>query len=160
MRAHPRGTRLKRAFVVCFHCQRSSGKVSGEFLPGKSFKILIFRFSRYLQQDYNVHYTSIGSLYLYTNAGLLALRSWYPLVPRFQAKQNNFCGDLWTRCFDSDAANGERRRTVEQYNVLSFQVSKLSFHDRYRAQPEGALYRSLETRYKVYASGEQERALQ
>ena len=34
---HPRGTRFKRAFVVCFHCERSSWKVSGELLPGKSF---------------------------------------------------------------------------------------------------------------------------
>ena len=124
MRVHPRGRRFKRAFVAFFHYKRSSGKVSGEFLPGKSFKILIFRFSRYLQQDYNVHYTSIGSLYLYTNAGLLALRSQYPLVPRFQAKQNNFCGDLRTKWFDSDAASGERRRTVEQYNGPSFQGTR------------------------------------
>ena len=35
VRAHPRGTRLKRVFVVCFHCQRSSRKVSEELLPGK-----------------------------------------------------------------------------------------------------------------------------
>ena len=37
MRAHARGTRFKRTFVVCFHCERSSSKVSGELLPGKSF---------------------------------------------------------------------------------------------------------------------------
>ena len=37
MRAHPRGTRFKRTFVVCFHCERSSRKVSGELLPGKCF---------------------------------------------------------------------------------------------------------------------------
>ena len=44
-----------------------------------------------------------------------------PFVPRFQAKPNSFCGDLRTRCFDSDAANGERRRTVELYNGPIFQ---------------------------------------
>ena len=45
VRVHPRGTRFKRAFVVCFHCERSSRKVSGELLPGKNLE---FRFSRYL----------------------------------------------------------------------------------------------------------------
>ena len=144
------------AFTASAPAERSVGNCS----PAKVLKFRFFVFPDTYNKTTTYHYTSIGSLYLYTNAGLLALRSWYPLVPRFQAEQNNFCGDLWTRCFDSDAANGERRRTVEQYNVLSFQVSKLSFHDRYRAQPEGALNRSLETRYKVYASGKQERALQ
>ena len=37
MHAHSRGTRFKRAFVALFYCERSSGKVSGELLPGKSF---------------------------------------------------------------------------------------------------------------------------
>ena len=51
----------------------------------------------------------------------------HPLVPRVQAKQSNFCGDLRTRRFDSDAANGERRRTVEQYNGPSFQEPDIIF---------------------------------
>ena len=37
MRAHPRGTRFKRAFVAFFHCERSSRKFTVELLPGKSF---------------------------------------------------------------------------------------------------------------------------
>ena len=40
MRAHPRGTRFKRAFVAFFHCERSSRKFIVEhykFDPGKSF---------------------------------------------------------------------------------------------------------------------------
>ena len=61
---------------------------------------------------------------MYTKAGLLALRSRYPLLPRFQAKHNNFCGDLRTRRFDSDATNGERRRAVEQCNGPSFQGTR------------------------------------
>ena len=113
MRAHPQGTRFNHAFVASFSMSAPAERSVGNCSPAKKVN---FRFSRYLQ-DYNVPHTSIGSLYLYTNVGLLALRSRYPLVPRFQAKQNDFCGDLRTRRFDSDAANGERRRTVEQYNM-------------------------------------------
>ena len=108
------------AFTASAPAERSVGNCS----PAK---VLNFRFSPYSQQDYNVSHTSIGSLYLYTNAGLLALRSRYPLVPRFQARQNKFCGDLRTRRFDNDAANGERRRTAEQCNVPSFQGTRHHF---------------------------------
>ena len=34
---HPRGTRVKRAIVAFFHCERSSRKFIGELLPGKNF---------------------------------------------------------------------------------------------------------------------------
>ena len=53
------------AFTASAPAERSVGNCS-------TAKILNFRFSPYLQQDYNVPYTSIGSLYLYTNAGLPA----------------------------------------------------------------------------------------
>ena len=37
-------TRFKRAFVALFYCERSSGKVSGKWLPGRSFKLKFFVF--------------------------------------------------------------------------------------------------------------------
>ena len=80
--------------------------------PGKSFAFL---------DTYNkttMYHTLV--LFVHEDVIILARRSRYPLVPRFQAKQNNFCGDLRTRWFDSDATNGERWRAFEQCNVPSF----------------------------------------
>ena len=60
MRAHPRGTRFKSAFVICFHCERSSGKVSGELLPGKSFKIRFFVFPDTYNKTTTYHTLVLG----------------------------------------------------------------------------------------------------
>ena len=51
------------------------------------------------------------------------------------------------------------QRDADAFSLQHLESASL-LPDRYRAQPEGALHHSLETRFKVYVSGKQERALQ